>query len=374
MSTSVGTYLVLALSMVSMLSSFQGVSASSFFYGHADICSSIPVPQVKAPLQVSGSTEVEEVKDIVLSGDSYSELPQSQLQFNQYLQSDPAGQQQWALEQIQAPPPRITEGNSQALVAVLDTGIDRAHEDLDGRVVAEINFTKSDTADDIYGHGTHVAGIIAANDDNNLGIIGLAPTSRLANVKVADDKGRCQVSALADGIIWAVDNGASVINISIELRESTSRLEEAVNYAWENGAIIVAAAGNDGNETPIYPAGYENCIGVTAIRENGELAPLANYGDWVDVAAPGFNIYSTLPDNSYGYKHGTSFATAYVSGLAALLFPMVADTNGNGRLNDEVRRAIETGCHEIGLDGTGKGCINVTSSIVAIDSILEYLP
>jgi thermitase len=249
------------------------------------------------------------------------------------------------------------------LVAVLDTGIDSGHEELYGRVVAEIVFIEGVSAEDRYGHGTPIAGIIAADPDNGAGVAGLAPESRLINIKVADDQGKCPDTALAEGIIWAVDNGARVINISIEMAQSTSRLEQAVEYAWNNGAIIVAAAGNDGNSEPVYPAAYEACLSVTAIRENGELAPLANYGDWVDVAAPGYDIYTALPGNKFGYKHGTSFAAAYVSGLAALLFPLVSDVNGNGNLNDEVLRAIYTGCQNIGVDGTGFGVIDVAASL-----------
>jgi len=234
----------------------------------------------------------------------------------------------------------VLNGHDPVIVAVLDTGIDKYHEDLDGAVIAEVNFTDSPTTDDIYGHGTHVSGIIAAGNDNDIGIDGIAPGVRLINVKVADDRGRCRLTALAEGIVWAVENGAQVINISIEMQESSSVLQEAIDYAWENGAIIIAAAGNGGISTPVYPAGYDNCIAVTALKDNGELAPLANYGDWVDAAAPGFNVYSTLPGDDYGYKYGTSFAAAYVSGLSALLFPLMEDANGNGRVNDEVRQAI----------------------------------
>jgi thermitase len=160
-----------------------------------------------------------------------------------------------------------------------------------------------------------------------------------------------------------VDNGASVINISLELKEPSSELEDAVSYAWSQGALIVAAAGNDGNESPVYPAHYEDSIAVAATRQNDTLAPLSNRGDWVDMAAPGFNIYSTLPDDSYGYKSGTSFAAAYVSAVAALLFSVVTDTNGNGRLNDEVRATIEASCQEIGIGGVGKGRIDAAKSL-----------
>ncbi len=262
----------------------------------------------------------------------------------QLIPNDPYLDSQWALSQLQIAELWPTAGGGSAVVvAVLDTGIDQDHEDLDGKVIIEINLTDSSTSGDVYGHGTHVAGIIAAYTNNGLGIAGLAPESLLMNVKVAGDSGGCQASTLAEGIIWAADNGASVINVSIEFRGPSAELEEAINYAWSQGAVIIAAAGNDGSQLPVYPAYYENCIAVAATTPDGTLAPLSNYGDWVDVAAPGFNIYSTLPDSSYGYKSGTSFASAYVSGLAALLFGVVTDTNGDGRLNDEVRAAIENG-------------------------------
>jgi thermitase len=108
-------------------------------------------------------------------------------------------------------------------------------------------------------------------------------------------------------------------------------------------------------------------MAVAAINQDDNLAPLSNYGDWVDVAAPGFDIYSTLPNNGYGYKTGTSFATAYVSGMAALLFNVVTDANGDGRLNDEVRTVIETGCQEIGITGVGRGQIDAGKATAQLD-------
>ena len=113
-----------------------------------------------------------------------------------------------------------------------------------------------------------------------------------------------------------------------------------MNDAHQNGVIVVAAAGNGGTGTPVYPAAYEHCIAVTAVDDSGNLIPLANHGDWVDIAAPGYEIYSALPGNNYGYMYGTSFATAYVSGLAARLFPLIQDINNDGKVNDEVRQLL----------------------------------
>jgi thermitase len=275
------------------------------------------------------------------------------------LPNDPYLDRQWALSHIQIDSLwQSTSGGSGVLVAVLDTGIDSGHEDLYGKVVGETNFSDSPVAEDLYGHGTHIAGIIAANGDNGLGVIGVAPQSLLLNVKVAEDDGRCRASAIAQGIIWAVDNGAEVINVSIEIREPSAQLEAAVSYAWENGAIVIAAAGNEGTQSPVYPAYYENVIAVAATGPDDTRATLSNYGQWVEVAAPGYDIYSTLPGNEYGYKTGTSFATAYVSGLAAILFDTLTDANGNGYLNDEVAAALAEGCQQVNGFEIGYGRID----------------
>jgi thermitase len=353
----------LALFIASLCASWQGIVAGGAVSESRVFNDGISHLEMDTPVPASTITGAERTEFPVFASDIPSGLSDSTIGKGRSSPIVADIQGQWALEKIQALPSLwyVGEG-SPVLVAVLDTGIDASHEELTGRVIDAVNLGSSDTADDIYGHGTPIAGIIAAADDG-LGVIGLAPQSCLINVKVADDNGKCRLSALVEGIICAVDNGALVINISIELTESAPALRVAVDYAWDSGAVVVAAAGNDAGSRPVYPASYENCIAVTAIREDGTLAPLANYGDWVDVAAPGFNIYSILPENGYGYKHGTSFAAAYVSGLAALLFPVVTDTNGDGRLNDEVRRAIESGCEAIDIAGTGRGSINVADSM-----------
>lgn len=259
--------------------------------------------------------------------------------------NDPFVIQQWALSNM-----NITDlwsrnnRTKEIVVAILDTGIDSNHEDLKDKVIAEINLTDSHTVNDLNGHGTHIAGIICAAANNGVGITGIVPECKLLNVKVADDDGFCQAAIVAQGIVWAIDNGAKVINISLEIRNPSIDLEKAVNYAWEHGALIISAAGNQGNSSAVYPAYYENSIAVAGIKPDNSLAPLSNFGDWVDVAAPGYNIYSSLPGNQYGYETGTSFATAYVSGFAAFLLNVVSDTNGDGCLNDEVRNAIEKSC------------------------------
>lgn len=188
------------------------------------------------------------------------------------------------------------------LVALLDTGLDADHEVLEGRVVAEANFGTSPTADDLLGHGTHMAGIIVMDSD-----------CLLLNVKVTDDRGKCNAAAIADGIMWAVKNNADIINISLYLIDPSELLGEAMVYASESGVIIVASAGNIGTNLPVYPAYYEECIAVGAIMADGSRVPMTNYGSWIDTTALGYEVYSALPDNEYGYKTGTSPATAYIT-------------------------------------------------------------
>jgi len=261
--------------------------------------------------------------------------------------------ERWGVDRIEAHRAWLTTtGHESTIVAVLDTGISRDSEFLAGRVVAEANFTDSPTSDDLYGHGTHMAGTIAA----------IAPDCLLMNVKVADDTGRSEASAVARGIIWAVDNGAQVINISLTMRASPE-LEQAISYAWDRGAVIVAAAGNQGASEPVYPAYYSDCLAVAGTNRRDSLALLSNYGYWVDLAAPGFNIYSDLPGNEYGYKTGTSAAAAHVSGVAALVFSVVGDGSGDDSLNHVVRRAIEDSCTPMANDGVGSGLVNAYQSV-----------
>jgi len=284
------------------------------------------------------------------NSDSLSYCPSPQAT---YYPDDNYLAERWGINKIEAPQAwQITRGGQPIIVAVLDTGINQDNLDLADRVVAEVNFTDSPTSDDLYGHGTHMAGTIAA----------IAPDCRLMNVKVADDAGRCEPSVVARGIAWAVDHGAEVINISLSMKASAN-LEEAVDYAWSQGAILIAAAGNKGGSEPSYPAYYVNCLAVAGTNKNNTLALLSSYGDWVNVAAPGFNIYSELPQNQYGYKTGTSAAGAHVSGVAALVFSVAEDANGNGAVNDEVRWAIENSCTPITGDGVGQGLVNAFQAV-----------
>jgi thermitase len=278
--------------------------------------------------------------------------------------NDPWFGNQWGMVKVQAPQAwDVTTGSPSINIAILDTGIDLDHPDLANKIISNINFSNSATTDDIYGHGTHVAGIAAAITNNGIGVAGLGYSATIMNVKVLGDTGSGAYSGIASGIIWAADNGAEVINLSLGGSSASSTLEAAINYAWAKGVVVVAAAGNNGNSAPFYPAYYTNCIAVAGTDSLDRRAGWSNYGDWVDVAAPGVNIVSTLINGGYGIMSGTSMASPHVAGLAALVFTAVTDSNGNGRLNDEVRARIQANCDDIGVNGIGSGRINAYKAV-----------
>ena len=240
---------------------------------------------------------------------------------------------------------------AQVVIAIVDTGIDYTHPDLVNKIDRDAsgnligyNATGANAHSNIgtdpiddHGHGTHCAGIAAAEVNNGIGIAGIAgwasqvggtstTSTKVMPVKVLDSTGNGTTDTVAAGVTWAVDHGAQVISMSLG-GGGTTTLGNAVQYAWSKGCVVVAASGNSGAATPIYPAGYPNVISVAATDSSDALAYYSDYGSWVTVAAPGTGIYSTTPTYSagggftlnYGTLSGTSMATPHVAGEAALL-------------------------------------------------------
>lgn len=277
-----------------------------------------------------------------------------------------------------------TEGGVK--VAVIDSGIEKNHPDLKGKVVGNKNFTTLPDGDK-FGHGTAVAGIIAANTNNNEGIAGTCPKCTLLDAKVLDDTGITQSQeTMAEAIHWAVDSGAQVINMSIGSMGTSSVLEEAVDYAWNKNVLIVASAGNCGDEDfkdegcdtqnqKIYPAALENVVAVGAVDYNGKTASFSERGDWVDVVAPGVSIATTAPTTdyvlrhdektgnegslSYAYFDGTSFATPMVAGVAALAYSAGHETAA------EVRGQLENTAQDVAGSGSDAkhGMVNAAAAV-----------
>nr|WP_087990944.1 S8 family peptidase [Bacillus subtilis] len=214
-------------------------------------------------------------------------------------------------------------------IAVLDTGCDISHPDLKNQVIGGKNFTdddggKGDVISDYNGHGTHVAGTIAANDSNG-GIAGVAPEASLLIVKVLGGaNGSGQYEWIINGINYAVEQKADIISMSLGGPNDVPELEEAVKNAVKNGVLVVCAAGNegDGNERTeelSYPAAYNEVIAVGSVSVARELSEFSNANKEIDLVAPGENIVSTLPNKKYGKLTGTSMAAPHVSGALALI-------------------------------------------------------
>ena len=240
----------------------------------------------------------------------------------EYTTNDPYLSNEWGLKQINAH--KVWDLNASdvaPMVAVVDTGVNVNHPDLKNNVVRGYNIMDGTTdVRDECGHGTHVAGIAAAVTNNSLGIAGVSGNSKILPVKVLDEEGNGYSSDIAAGIKWAADNGAKIINLSLGGSNYDNYLKESVDYATKKGCIIVAAAGNRGSYRPTYPAAFDGVIAVTAVDKNNQLCNFSNFGRYIDIAAPGLDIYSTSKDGGYEYRSGTSMACAFVAGTAALVW------------------------------------------------------
>lgn len=229
----------------------------------------------------------------------------------------------WGIDRIDAPDAWTTSTGDGVRVCVADSGIDKNHEDLD--YLEGANFSTNnphgrnlnpDAYDDGDGHGTHVAGTIAALD-NDLGVVGVAPDVDLLIAKVLRDNGSGYTSQIVDGLNWCASQGADVINMSFGSASGSATLQTAIQGIASQGVVLVAASGNSSGSTPIFPAGYEQVIAVGATDEYDQIASFSNRGE--EVNAPGVAVLSTLPGDTYGTYSGTSMASPHAAGVAALI-------------------------------------------------------
>jgi thermitase len=243
----------------------------------------------------------------------------------------------------------VTVGRPDVIVAVLDSGITAGHPDLAGHLLPGFDFVGNDNnpADD-FGHGTAVAGVIAASGNNGSGVAGIAFGCSLLPVKVVDSSGFAAYSTVAQGIRFAVDQGARIINLSVAGSASSITMQEAINYAWERNVIVVAAAGNNGTAELQYPAACEHVLAVSATEPDDSRAAFSAYGNHIGLSAPGENIWTTQRDlgNPYGVWRGTSFSSPLVAGAAAL----VASANVS-LSNTQIVSLLEESADDLGTPG-----------------------
>ena len=302
--------------------------------------------------------------------------------------SDPT---QWGIFKIEADQAWDTEtGKESIVIAILDTGVDYDHEDLSGNMwddgsgncgydfVNDDNDPDDDHYDALTGahsHGTHCAGIAAAMTNNTTGIAGVSWKSKIMAVKVLDESGNGTLAWELDGIDYAVEKGADIISMSFGTDVyppiPIGLERETINDAYEKGCVLVAASGNVNQPYVAYPAAYENVIAVGASNQSDQRWVSSNYGSELDVVAPGVDILSTVRmgrgsvgNNNYEYFIGTSMATPFVSGLAALILSHLG-----GLAPSDVRRIIEKTADDIGNSGwdqeTGWGRINAYNALTA---------
>jgi len=274
---------------------------------------------------------------------------------------DPLRDQLWHLDRVHAEDAWPVSRGAGMVLAVVDTGVDASHPDLAGNVGRGIDLVEEGTPpDDPNGHGTLVAGVIAAVQGNGLGVAGASPDVRIMPVRVLDKDGNGNSELVARGVRWAADNGAHVINLSLAevpgLLSSLGglfgdELSDAIRYADERGAVVVAAAGNDGRSSTPYPRDLP--LLVVGATDRGDQVWSSSNRDARTVFAPGVEIVSTWRDHGYGRANGTSFATPIVSALAAIL-------RQRGLTASEARAQIEATATRV---GTGRGRVDFARAV-----------
>jgi subtilisin family serine protease len=244
----------------------------------------------------------------------------------------------WNVKRVRAPQAWENATGQGVKVCVLDTGADERHKGL--RIAGGYNtFQPNGAFDDRHGHGTHVAGTIAAQDVGK-GVIGIAPDARVYAVKVLNDRGHGSFASIIDGLQWCVENKMDIVNMSLGASQTTQAYQEAVENATAAGLTIIAAAGNSGSDSEgrtsvVFPARYKETIAVAASDWHDAVAEFSSRGPQVDFIAPGVEIRSTKTGGGYTFKSGTSMAAPHVTGLVALYL-----SAGGRRSPEGIRRAL----------------------------------
>ena len=282
-----------------------------------------------------------------------------------YIPNDTNYPSQWGLENIRAPEAwNVTPGgDNSVIIAIIDSGVQTDHPDLTPNLITGYNTVDgSNNTNDALGHGTWVAGIAAASINNGIGVSGVAGKCKIMPIKVADSDGLILTSDTVEGVIWATDHGAKVINLSLGGTEYVQAEYEAIQYAYSRGVIVVASKGNANTTNANYPSDIEHVIAVGSVGQTNVKSLFSNYGIALDVMAPGEAIGSTLMNSVYGSDSGTSASSPFVAGLAALII-----SNRPGVTPDQVTKIITSTATDLGDAGFdimyGYGLINAEAAL-----------
>jgi hypothetical protein len=254
---------------------------------------------------------------------------------------------------------------TNAVVAICDSGVDPTQPDLVGKLLPGYNVyaNNTDTSDE-FGHGTAVAGAAAAQGNNGIGVAGVAWNAWILPVKISDASGSSTYSAMANGLTYAVDHGARVINISYCGSSSSSTLQSAADYVWNHNGVIFAAAGNAGTSSPQYPAACKTVVAVSATGYDDDFQTWSSYGSDIAVSAPGIGIWTTKNDGTYSAISGTSLASPVAAGCGALLLGYNPQLTNSGIVN-----LLESNADDLGAAGYdiyfGYGRVNAYRALLA---------
>lgn len=266
----------------------------------------------------------------------------------------------WGVDRIDADRAWVASTGEAVKVGVIDTGIDPDHPDLTvAGGVNTVNTRKSYKDDN--GHGTHVAGTIAAVD-NEIGVVGVAPTVELYAIKAFNKRGMAFTSDIIEGIQWCIDNGIRVINMSFGSSSPSSSETLAIQAAYDEGIVMVAAAGNSGGSVG-YPAAYWQTIAVSASDRSDAIADFSSRGPEVDLIAPGVNILSTYLEGAYAWGSGTSMATPHVAGAAALVIWTQPNLSPDGVKSHLALTAEDL---ELSFSEQGSGLVDAEAAVIAV--------
>jgi uncharacterized repeat protein (TIGR02543 family) len=296
---------------------------------------------------------------------------------NPVTDTDPYIEDQYALDMLNVHEAWLeTTGSIDIMIAIIDTGIDTDHEEFVNRIspISYNSRTKQvglSHVEDDNGHGTLVAGVIGANKNNSIGIAGIVQNSQLLIIKANNledplteeiESKSFTDASIIEGIYYAANEGADVINMSLGSSSANTLMQQAINYARNLGVILVAASGNDGNSSKLYPASFDNVISVSAVNENETIWDQSNYNDKVDISAPGSLILSTSLNNGYANASGTSLAAPQVSGVIGLMLAYFTEFDSSQIIQHLLNSAIDKGT--IGYDiYYGVGIVNAAAAL-----------
>jgi subtilisin family serine protease len=255
----------------------------------------------------------------------------------------------------------ISTGDQGVIIAVVDTGVDPDHPDLKDKIIGGRNiYDSNDRFDDVMGHGTLVAGVAAASSNNGIGVTGIAWESPILAVRVGNAEGLSSSQHIAAGILWAVSNGAKVINVSFAPLWSDRVVKSAAQQAYQRGCLVVISAGNAGGLNTV--TGFEEVMFIGAITPENQIASFSDRGPFVDLVAPGTAIRSTSFDGDYGMANGTSFSAPIVVGVTALAWSV-----NPGLRPVTIREAILSTAVDLGSAGEddtfGRGAVDAAAAV-----------